>query len=163
MAEMQNTSLWPSVITVALTGSSFLAGMLVGHKLVLPWRRLSNLARVGPTKMALVVQGDLKMGRGKLAAQCCHGALAAYRQAQQCSPQLLQAWEDGGQAKVVLKVDSEQDMQKLAEEALKKEVPVCSVRDAGRTQVPSGSLTVVAVGPARVTDVDKVTGHLKLL
>lgn len=49
------------------------------------------------------------------------------------------------------------------QEAMKKEVPVVSIRDAGRTQVPSGSLTVVAVGPARLADVDKITGHLKLL
>lgn len=49
-----------------------------------------------------------------MASQCCHGALAAYQQAQRCSPQLLQAWEDGGQPKVVLKADDEQEMQQLA-------------------------------------------------
>ena len=31
------------------------------------------------------------------------------------------------------------------------------------TQVPSGSMTVLAVGPAPEAQVDKVTAHLKLL
>ncbi|XP_063884079.1 probable peptidyl-tRNA hydrolase 2 [Scylla paramamosain] len=158
-----SSPLWPSVVTAAITCSSFLVGMVAGHKLGRPVRRLMNMAKVGPSKMVLVVQGDLKMGRGKLAAQCSHGALAAYRQAQQRTPLLLQAWEDTGQTKVVLKVDSEKEILKVVEDAERKGVPVVSIRDAGRTQVPSGSLTVVAVGPARLSDVDSVTGHLRLL
>ncbi|XP_045107094.1 peptidyl-tRNA hydrolase 2, mitochondrial-like [Portunus trituberculatus] len=158
-----SSPLWPSVVTAAITCSSFLVGMVAGHKLGGPLRRLVTLAKVGPSKMVLVVQGDLKMGRGKLAAQCSHGALAAYKQAQQRTPSLLQAWEDTGQAKVVVKVDTEKDMLKVVEDAKSKGVPVVSVRDAGRTQVPSGSLTVVAVGPGSLSDVDSVTGHLRLL
>ena len=30
-------------------------------------------------KMVLVVRQDLKMGKGKAAAQCCHATLAAYK------------------------------------------------------------------------------------
>ena len=37
------------------------------------------------------------------------------------------------------------------------------VQDAGRTQVEPGSETVLAVGPGPVSDVDKITGKLKLL
>lgn len=148
---------------MALAGSSVMAGLLLGQRLVGPVRRLATLATLGPTKMAIVVQADLKMGRGKVAAQCCHGALAAYRQAQRRSPQLLQAWEDSGQPKVVLKASDAEEMQRLATEAESQGVLVVSIRDAGRTQVPSGSLTVVAIGPGRSPDVDKITGHLKLL
>ncbi|XP_050720570.1 peptidyl-tRNA hydrolase 2, mitochondrial-like [Eriocheir sinensis] len=154
---------WPAAGTVALAGSSVVAGLLLGQRLVGPVRRLATLATLGPTKMAIVVQADLKMGRGKVAAQCCHGALAAYRQAQRRSPQLLQAWEDSGQPKVVLKASDAEEMQRLATEAESQGVLVVSIRDAGRTQVPSGSLTVVAIGPGRSPDVDKITGHLKLL
>lgn len=151
------------MVTVAMTGSAFMAGMVAGRVLGRPLRRLVTMAKVGPSKMVLVVQGDLKMGRGKVAAQCSHGTLAAYRQAQQHTPSLLQAWEDTGQTKVVLKVDTEEEMLKVVEDAKRKGVPVVSVRDAGRTQVASGSLTVVAVGPAKLKDVDSVTGHLRLL
>lgn len=49
------------------------------------------------------------------------------------------------------------------QEAEKRGLPVATVIDAGRTQVKPGSLTVLAVGPARVVDVDCVTGSLKLL
>ena len=37
------------------------------------------------------------------------------------------------------------------------------VADAGRTQIEAGSLTVLGIGPAPKSMVDKVTGHLKLL
>lgn len=37
------------------------------------------------------------------------------------------------------------------------------IADAGRTQIEAGSLTVLGVGPAPKSVVDKVTGHLKLL
>jgi hypothetical protein len=33
----------------------------------------------------------------------------------------------------------------------------------GRTQIAAGSKTVLAIGPAPVGAVDKITGHLKLL
>ena len=37
------------------------------------------------------------------------------------------------------------------------------IQDAGRTQIASGSHTVLGIGPARKSVLDKVTGHLKLL
>lgn len=37
------------------------------------------------------------------------------------------------------------------------------IHDAGRTQIASGSATVLGVGPAPKSMVDQVTGHLKLL
>lgn len=38
----------------------------------------------------------------------------------------------------------------------------CIVRDAGQTQVAPGSRTVIAIGPAPKSVLDKITGHLKL-
>ena len=37
------------------------------------------------------------------------------------------------------------------------------VVDAGRTQIAAGSKTVLAIGPALKSQIDAVTGHLKLL
>jgi PTH2 family peptidyl-tRNA hydrolase len=42
-------------------------------------------------------------------------------------------------------------------------LPVEVVRDAGRTQVPAGTVTCAAVGPAEDDAVDAVTGELRLL
>jgi peptidyl-tRNA hydrolase len=42
-------------------------------------------------------------------------------------------------------------------------MPTYIVCDAGRTQIPAGSQTVLAIGPAPKSLVDSVTGHLKLL
>ena len=36
------------------------------------------------------------------------------------------------------------------------------IYDAGRTQVESGSATVLGIGPAPADIIDKITGHLKL-
>jgi len=37
------------------------------------------------------------------------------------------------------------------------------IHDAGRTQIASGSATVLGVGPGPKSVIDGVTGHLKLL
>ena len=64
--------------------------------------------------------------------------------------------------KVVLRCKDEHEMDALRRTALADGVPVHSIADAGRTQVPAGSRTVLAVGPAAGTKVDQVTGRLKL-
>lgn len=37
------------------------------------------------------------------------------------------------------------------------------IADAGRTQIEPGSHTVLAVGPAPLSVINEITGHLKLL
>lgn len=54
-------------------------------------------------KLILVIRTDLKMGKGKVAAQCSHAAVAAYKAARK-HPKILKAWEESGQAKITLKV-----------------------------------------------------------
>ncbi|KAK3891416.1 hypothetical protein Pcinc_004715 [Petrolisthes cinctipes] len=154
---------WPNMLTVALTSSSFVAGMLMGRRLPSTFKRISSLVTVGPTKLALVVRKDLKMSKGKIAGQCCHGTLLAYKNLQRTQPELLQAWEDCGQPKVVLGATNLDHINQLIQEAEKRRLPMVTVNDAGRTQVTPGSLTLLAVGPAMVTDVDSVTGSLHLL
>lgn len=47
---------------------------------------------------------------------------------------------------------------------LAKEFHVLSsiIRDAGQTQVAPGTRTVIAIGPAPKSVLDKISGHLKL-
>ena len=91
----------------------------------------------------MIVRTDLKMRKGKIAAQCCHGAIGAYKK----SPaDKIRKWENEAYAKVVL-----------------KGIANYLVVDAGRTQIPTSSVTVLALGPDEDEILDEVTGDLKLL
>ncbi|XP_053946377.1 probable peptidyl-tRNA hydrolase 2 isoform X2 [Anastrepha ludens] len=114
-------------------------------------------------KMVLVVRNDLKMGKGKIGAQCGHGAVGAYQKAVRRTPRLVRAWESAGCAKIALRVESEREMMAIKHAAEANNLTTCLIRDAGRTQIEPNSKTVLAIGPASVEDIDKVTGHLKLL
>lgn len=105
------------------------------------------------------------MTRGKLAAQASHATLANYRYFITHAPThpCLRQWERGGQAKVALKVDSEEELLVLQAQAVSLGLCANVVRDAGRTQVQAGSVTALAVGPGPRGVVDRVTGGLKLL
>lgn len=43
----------------------------------------------GPFKLVLIVNMELKMGRGKVAAQCCHATLGSYKLSQRHCPSAL--------------------------------------------------------------------------
>lgn len=122
----------------------------------------SIMGETGEYKMVLVVRSDLKMGKGKVAAQCSHAAVSAYRQAQKRNPELLKQWEYCGQPKVVLKAPDENSLIQLLAVAKEQGLTVSLIQDAGRTQIAPGSRTVLGVGPGPSEMVDKVTGHLKL-
>ncbi|KAK0948009.1 hypothetical protein LTR29_000533 [Friedmanniomyces endolithicus] len=116
-------------------------------------------------KLVLVVRTDLGMGKGKIAAQCGHATLACYKTLVRANPShpVLRQWERLGQAKVALKVDSEEDMLMLQAQAISLGLCAQVIHDAGRTQIASGSATVLGIGPAPKSKVDEVTGHLRLL
>ncbi|XP_017855566.1 PREDICTED: probable peptidyl-tRNA hydrolase 2 [Drosophila arizonae] len=114
-------------------------------------------------KMVLVVRNDLKMGKGKIASQCSHGAVGAYQRAVTRTPRLLRAWENCGCAKIAVRVDSEAELMSIKRSAEQLHLNTCLIRDAGRTQIEPNSKTVLAVGPAAAVEIDRVTGHLKLL
>ncbi|NWI62348.1 PTH2 hydrolase, partial [Todus mexicanus] len=116
----------------------------------------------GEFKMVLIVRNDLKMGKGKVAAQCSHAAVSAYKQVQRRNPDLLKQWEYCGQPKVVLKAPDEEALIQLLAEAKHLGLTVSLIQDAGRTQIAPGSQTVLGIGPGPADVVDKVSGHLKL-
>lgn len=113
-------------------------------------------------KMVLVIRNDLKMGKGKVAAQCAHAAVACYKSTAISNPKALHRWESLGQAKVTLQCDGEEDMKLLQGIAHSLNVTARIIHDAGRTQIAAGSATVLGVGPAPKSVVDQVTGNLKL-
>jgi peptidyl-tRNA hydrolase, PTH2 family len=76
---------------------------------------------------------------------------------------LLRRWERFGQAKVALQVKSEEEMMVLQATAISLGLVAEVIADAGRTQIASGSHTVLGIGPAPKSVIDRVTGELKLL
>ncbi|GBG33535.1 Peptidyl-tRNA hydrolase 2, mitochondrial [Hondaea fermentalgiana] len=121
-----------------------------------------------PLKQVMVVRTDLSMKKGKIAAQCCHASLGAFRRAS--SPRASETWRTWlrrwliiGQTKVAVKCQSEAELEEVAQTAQMNQVPFYLVADAGRTQIAAGSRTVCAVGPAPVSVVDAICGQFKLL
>ncbi|PSS07164.1 hypothetical protein M430DRAFT_110768 [Amorphotheca resinae ATCC 22711] len=116
-------------------------------------------------KLVLVVRTDLGMTKGKIAAQCSHATLACYKNFLRNDPKspILRRWERQGQAKVALQVKSEDELEVLQATAISLGLVAEVIADAGRTQIASGSHTVLGIGPAPKSVIDKVTGTLKLL
>ena len=112
-------------------------------------------------KLALVVRADLGMGRGKIAAQVAHAAVAAVLATSRSRD--FAAWLAEGQPNVVLKVASADELLDVARRAGAAGLPVELIQDAGRTQVAPGTVTCCAVGPADSARIDPVTAELGLL
>eukprot|EP00941_MAST-03F_sp_MAST-3F-sp1_P002459 g2459.t1 len=104
----------------------------------------------------MCVRQDLKMGKGKIAAQCCHAAVACVQQANECD---LNQWERYGTAKIALKAKDEETLSLVAAAARDLGLNYYVVCDAGRTQIAAGSRTVCGIGPAPVSEIDKITGR----
>lgn len=122
----------------------------------------------GEVRMALVIRQDLGMTKGKIAAQCCHAALACFRliacdpSRASYNPEMTHRWLARGQAKITLKCPDKETMDELFAKAIALGVNSYVVHDAGRTQIAAGSATVLGLGPAPKAVLDQITGDLKL-
>lgn len=114
-------------------------------------------------KLVLVVNDELGMSAGKIAAQCSHATLAVYQSLGPNHRAVLKRWESEGQKKICLRVDGADALAALAGKAKEKGLAHYVVRDAGRTQVAAGSRTVLAIGPAPEMAINEITGGLRLL
>lgn len=109
-------------------------------------------------KQVIVVRRDLKLSKGKLAAQVAHASLSAAEKSK-----WKREWMKGLQKKSVLKCKDLSELLTIYEDAKKAGLSAEIIRDAGRTEIPAGTVTCVGIGPASEDEVDKVTGRLKLL
>lgn len=114
-----------------------------------------------PSKLVIVARTDLDMGRGKLAAQVAHAAVAATLAA--LGTARLRDWLADGQPKVVLRASGEAELGEVEAAARAAGLATEMIHDAGRTQVAAGTATCLAVGPAPVERIDPVTGGLRML
>ena len=114
-------------------------------------------------KQVIVVRRDLGMGTGKIAAQVAHAAVMAAVKTKDRKPEWFEQWFSMGQAKVVVKVTSMDELVGVRKRAESLHLPVVQVQDSGLTQIPPGTSTCIGIGPAPSDLVDKVTSDLKLL
>ena len=114
-------------------------------------------------KQVIAVRTDLGMSKGKLAAQVAHGAVTAAERARVTKQDIWRSWLREGQKKIVVKVTSEEEILDLRRLAVNNDIPQAIIRDAGMTELPPGTMTVIGIGPSKSEEVDKITGELKLL
>ncbi len=118
-------------------------------------------------KQVIAVRTDIKMSKGKTAVQVAHAAVEAVLliidSGRSEWMHWLRLWRLQGQKKIAVKVGSEQELLKVYQDALRLGLPASLIADAGLTELPPGTRTAAAVGPAPVRLVDRVTGRLKLL
>jgi PTH2 family peptidyl-tRNA hydrolase len=123
-------------------------------------------------KQVVVIRKDLGMRKGKFVAQGCHASEMAvfgrgYIQDNELRIPLdadIGPWLLGLFAKAVVYVQSEAELRDVYERALAAGLPCALIEDSGLTEfhrVPT--LTAVAVGPALIEKVNRITGELPLL
>jgi len=103
------------------------------------------------------------MGKGKLAAQAAHASLAAAEEAMKKREVWYEEWKSSGQKKVVVKVNSEEELQELYRKAKSAKLPASLIQDRGLTQLEPGTVTCLGIGPGPDDEIDSLTGKLKLL
>ncbi len=113
-------------------------------------------------KQVLILRKDLKMSKGKAAAQASHAAVSAAIKMMRQNPTLFNKWWNGGQMKVVLAVESETQLEEIESRIRRSGVFVAKINDAGRTQLPPGTTTALGIGPHNQLAIEKITSTLKL-
>jgi len=137
---------------------------------------LAYLAKKEP-KQVIVIRKDLNMRKGKCCAQVAHASMAAIlsktthgdydgeriiHAGDSDSP--LRQWLEGRFTKVVVSCDSEQEIMELLKKAVDAGMINSLITDCGLTEfhnVPT--VTCLAIGPDWSEEIDKITGHLKLM
>ncbi|HJM44549.1 MAG TPA: peptidyl-tRNA hydrolase Pth2 [Candidatus Poseidoniaceae archaeon] len=113
--------------------------------------------------MVLVARKDLKLSPGKLAAQASHAAVNCALTARKLKPTLLEEWRNTGSRKIVCQVNNLEEMKRLYGEARTLGLVSELITDAGRTEIPSGSITILGLGPGPRRLIDALTKELPLL
>lgn len=124
-------------------------------------------------KQVIVVRRDLSMRKGKLAAQVAHASMKFLIVNDESNRNdVIQTklneeeveWLHGSHTKIVVGVDSEQELRDLVLKAKLADVEVHTVIDEGRTEFNGvATLTCAAFGPCLSSTLNPLTGHLKLL
>ena len=111
-------------------------------------------------KQVILVRDDLKMPKGKMAAQCSHASVGSVLKSHKDD---IAKWRSEGMKKVVLKVKDEKELFLYKQHAEDSGLVNAVITDAGRTIVEPGTITCMGIGPDKEEKIDEVTGKLKMI
>jgi PTH2 family peptidyl-tRNA hydrolase len=111
-------------------------------------------------KQVILVRKDLKLPKGKLAAQSAHASVEAVLRS---SKDIIKNWRAEGMKKIVLEIKDLQELYKYKQMAEDIGLTIAVITDAGHTVVAPGTITCMAIGPDEEEKIDKITGRLKIL
>lgn len=124
---------------------------------------LFSKADDGEYKMIIVMRSDLKMSKGKIAAQASHAAVNCALSSKKRDPKGFDKWCSEGQRKIVLKIDSLEGLFEIKAAVDANGIVNSVITDAGRTEIPSGTITCMGIGPSPDAVLDRITGELSML
>lgn len=137
----------------------------------LRWRGYMSVD-VSNIKQVIVMRHDLKMRRGKQIAQGAHASISflSRRLQAECRISLEdcseaeRVWLTGSFAKVCCRVNSEEELLEIHQQAIAAGLEVHLITDSGRTEFHGQPThTCLAVGPDDAEKIDVITGDLQLL
>ena len=111
-------------------------------------------------KQLIIVRDDLKLPKGKLAAQAAHAAVECILKSKK---DIVEAWRREGMPKIVLKVKDEKELHEQLLLANREKIITALVTDAGKTVVAPGTVSCLGIGPAEEKKLNALFGMLKLL
>jgi len=111
-------------------------------------------------KQVILVRKDLKMPKGKMAAQCSHASVEAVLGSDKDK---VNEWQGEGSKKVILGVKDQEELMNCKREAVILKLKTVLIKDAGKTFFKEPTITCLAIGPDKEEKIDKVTGKLKII
>ena len=111
-------------------------------------------------KQVILIRADLKLPKGKMAAQAAHASVEAVLRSDQSE---IKKWRANGMGKIALKVDSEKELYRYIQTAKDEGLVTSIITDAGKTVVAPGTVTCGAIGPSATEKIDLITGKLKMV
>ncbi len=116
-------------------------------------------------KQVILVRSDLKLPKGKLAAQVAHASVdGVLKQLGSLSGRrIVKTWRVSGMKKIVLKVSGKKELYQVVQEAKDAGLTTAVITDAGRTVVAPGTVTCASIGPADEEEITTITKDISLL
>lgn len=130
------------------------------------------------TKQVIIIRKDLKMRRGKEIAQGAHASMKVildhleYKRTinngntpiyELAATNPMSAWLDGIFTKVVVYVNSLEELEALESKAKELGVLCAKITDNGYTEFHGeATITALAIGPDDADIINEITGHLPL-